>query len=235
MCVWSRVVVAGADTGEHMHRVLAVSALEKWVYVSHQSVSLAGRMTTTLFLERIHVAEMVSWDAFVSSQLASNAGKREGEGGESSCRGSEGEGRLHGSFARGGGSGGDVDSDRAISSKSVSVLQGRVLILTGALSPVSYARECVCASVFMVCVRQPEHGCLQPLPYCAERVSLMHSACAGAGTLVGITRWRRSRCTYNAREILHNREPNSLGGGGSGNECRPFGRGRGCCWRGFGW
>ena len=131
-------------------------------------MSLAGHLTTTLFLEQMRVSEIITWDAFVSPQLSSNAGRRGGDGGESSCRGPEGEGCIRGSTARGAGGGGvEMESDRVAPCKSVSVLQGKVLILTGDVSPVSHARVCW---LYVVCISKycDRRGCLEPLFPCRE-------------------------------------------------------------------
>ena len=133
------------------------------------------------------MSEIITWDAFVSPQLSSNAGRRGGDGGESSWRGPEGQGSTQGSTARGGGGGGvEMKSDRVAPFKSVSVLQGKVLILTGDVSPVSHARVCwLCACVDMVCMSKScdRRGCLELLFPCRE--SVIDSLCARRSGRIG--------------------------------------------------
>jgi len=129
------------------------------------------------------VSEIITWDAFVSPQLSSNAGRRGGDGEESSCRGPEGEGCIQSSTARGGRGGGvEIESDRVAPCKSVSVLQGKVLILTGDVSPVSQARVCW---LYVVCISKScdPRGCLEPLfPF---RESVINSLCARRSGRIG--------------------------------------------------
>ena len=74
------------------------------------------------------------------------------------------------------------ESDRVAPCKSVSVLQGKVLILTGDVSPVSHARVCL---LYVVCISKScdRRGCLEPLFPCRE--SVINSLCACRSGRIG--------------------------------------------------